>query len=81
MHRDANNALDLADIQGFILRGYRMPMVRHFLLTVGIPAKVIRKLTAANRHSTPRSNRPGDVPRVRAVSPTIASTSALPGPG
>jgi deferrochelatase/peroxidase EfeB len=31
-------ALELADIQGFILRGYRMPMVRHFLLTVGIPA-------------------------------------------
>ena len=28
------SALDLADIQGFILRGYRMPMVRHFLLTV-----------------------------------------------
>jgi hypothetical protein len=29
---------DLADIQGFILRGYRMPMVRHFLLAVGVPA-------------------------------------------
>ena len=27
-------ALDLDDIQGFILRGYRMPMVRHFLLSV-----------------------------------------------
>jgi deferrochelatase/peroxidase EfeB len=36
---DAKSALDLADIQGFILRGYRMPMVRHFLLTVGVPAK------------------------------------------
>src|SRR6266436_6801158 len=35
--------LDLADIQGFILRGYRMPMVRHFLLTVGVPAQT-RKL-------------------------------------
>jgi len=35
--------LDLGDIQGFILRGYRMPMVRHFLLTVGVPAKA-RKL-------------------------------------
>jgi deferrochelatase/peroxidase EfeB len=35
--------LDLADIQGFILRGYRMPMVRHFLLTVGVPAEA-RKL-------------------------------------
>ena len=30
--------LDLGDIQGFILRGYRMPMVRHVLLTVGVPA-------------------------------------------
>ncbi|MGH7154087.1 MAG: hypothetical protein ACREF3_09160, partial [Acetobacteraceae bacterium] len=26
--------LKLGDIQGFILRGYRMPMVRHFLLKV-----------------------------------------------
>jgi deferrochelatase/peroxidase EfeB len=30
--------LNLDDIQGFILRGYRMPMVRHFLLTVGVPS-------------------------------------------
>src|SRR5271155_3735618 len=36
--------LDLADIQGFILRGYRMPMVRHFLLTVGVPAEARRLL-------------------------------------
>ena len=35
---DEKSALDLNDIQGFILRGYRMPMVRHFLLTVGDPA-------------------------------------------
>jgi deferrochelatase/peroxidase EfeB len=35
--------LDLGDIQGFILRGYRMPMVRHFLLTVGVPEEA-RKL-------------------------------------
>jgi deferrochelatase/peroxidase EfeB len=34
----APGSLDLDDIQGFILRGYRMPMVRHFLLTVGVPA-------------------------------------------
>ncbi len=32
------SALPLADIQGFILRGYRMPMVRHFLLTVDTPS-------------------------------------------
>ena len=34
----------MADIQGFILRGYRMPMVRHFLLTVGAPAAARRLL-------------------------------------
>ena len=34
----ADTRLDLADIQGFVLRGYRMPMVRHFLLTVADPA-------------------------------------------
>ena len=37
-------ALDLEDIQGFILRGYRMPMVRHFLLTVGTPEHARRQL-------------------------------------
>ena len=37
-------AFDLADIQGFILRGYRMPMVRHFLFTVGTPAQARRQL-------------------------------------
>ncbi len=39
------SSLDLGDIQGFILRGYRMPMVRHFLLSVGVPAEA-RKLLA-----------------------------------
>ena len=38
------SALDLADIQGFILRGYQMPMVRHFLLTVGTPAQARTQL-------------------------------------
>ena len=38
-HSERGTTLDLGDIQGFILRGYRMPMVRHFLLTVGVPAK------------------------------------------
>ena len=37
-------ALDLADIQGFVLRGYAMPMVRHFLLTVGTPGRARRQL-------------------------------------
>src|ERR1700759_3636810 len=40
----AASALDLADIQGFVLRAYRMPMVRHFLLTVGAPAQARRQL-------------------------------------
>jgi deferrochelatase/peroxidase EfeB len=39
----AAGALNLEDIQGFILRGYRMPMVRHFLLQVGVAAEA-RKL-------------------------------------
>ena len=39
-----DSALDLADIQGFILRGYRMPMVRHFLLTVRTPAQARTQL-------------------------------------
>src|ERR1700760_4778225 len=30
--------LDLEDIQGIIVRGYRMPIVRHFLLKVDVPA-------------------------------------------
>ena len=38
------SALDLADIQGLILRRYRMLMVRHFLLTVRIPAQARRQL-------------------------------------
>jgi deferrochelatase/peroxidase EfeB len=38
------SALDLGDIQGFILRGYRMPIVRHFLLTVGVPVEARRVL-------------------------------------
>ena len=39
-----DSPLDLADIQGFVLRGYRMPMVRHFLLAVGSPAQARRQL-------------------------------------
>ena len=37
-------ALDLADIQGFVLRAYMMPLARHFLLTVGAPAQARRQL-------------------------------------
>ena len=46
-----------ADIQGFILRGYRMPMVRHFLLTVGVPAearKLLGRLVSGNESDVPQ---------------------------
>ena len=36
--------VDLADIQGFILRGYTMPAVRHFILRVGDAAAARRFL-------------------------------------
>ena len=50
-------ALDLADIQGFILRGYRMPMVRHFLLTVSTPAaarKFLGRLVSGDESDAPQ---------------------------
>jgi deferrochelatase/peroxidase EfeB len=51
------SALDLGDIQGFILRGYRMPMVRHFLLTVGVPAKareLLGRLVSGDESGAPQ---------------------------
>src|SRR5476651_1243519 len=56
-HADTKAALDLADIQGFILRGYRMPMVRHFLLTVGVAAearKLLGRLVSGNEADAPQ---------------------------
>ena len=56
-------ALDLADIQGFILRGYRMPMVRHFLLTVGTPAQARRqlgRLVSGDESDVPQITTAGD---------------------
>ena len=53
----AKSPLDLADIQGFILRGYRMPMVRHFLLTVGVPGearKLLGRLINGDESDTPQ---------------------------
>ena len=49
--------LDLSDIQGFILRGYRMPMVRHFLLSVGVSAearKVLGRLVSRDESDAPQ---------------------------
>src|SRR5712671_2149738 len=54
---DAKSTLDLGDIQGFILRGYRMPMVRHFLLTVGSPAKarqLLGRLVSGDESDAPQ---------------------------
>jgi deferrochelatase/peroxidase EfeB len=56
-HSSANTALDLRDIQGFILRGYRMPMVRHFLLTVHVPAearKVLGRFASGDESDVPQ---------------------------
>ncbi len=53
----ARSTLDLSDIQGFILRGYRMPIVRHFLLTVGVPAKareMLGRLVSGNESDAPQ---------------------------
>ncbi len=53
----SGSALDLGDIQGFILRGYRMPMVRHFLLTVGAPAearKMLGRLVSGDESDAPQ---------------------------
>ena len=81
------STLDLGDIQGFILRGYRMPMVRHFLLTVGIPAQARKLLgrlvsgdesdapqitTAADWHVGLRRDRQTIPPMPRAANPIIA---------
>jgi len=54
---DTKSTLALADIQGFILRGYRMPMVRHFLLTVGVPAQaraLLGRLVGGNESDAPQ---------------------------
>jgi deferrochelatase/peroxidase EfeB len=53
----AKSTLDLGDIQGFILRGYRMPMVRHFLLTVRAPAaarKLLGRLVDGDESDAPQ---------------------------
>src|SRR5271167_4004359 len=51
------STLELGDIQGFILRGYRMPMVRHFLLGVGVPAaarRLLGRLVSGDESDTPQ---------------------------
>ena len=51
------SALDLDDIQGFVVRGYRMPLVRHFVLTVGVPAKareLLGRLVSGDESDAPQ---------------------------
>lgn len=49
--------LQLEDIQGLIIRGYRMPMVRHFLLKVYVPAaarKALGRLVSGDESDAPQ---------------------------
>ena len=51
------STLPLADVQGFILRGYRMPLVRHFLLCVGVPRearKLLGRLVSGDESDAPQ---------------------------
>jgi hypothetical protein len=51
------STLNLEDIQGFVLRGYRMPMVRHFLLNVNTPAaarKLLGRLVSGDETNAPQ---------------------------
>jgi deferrochelatase/peroxidase EfeB len=51
------SALDLEDIQGFILRGYGMPMVRHFLLKVSDAANarsLLGRFVSGNEKDAPQ---------------------------
>jgi deferrochelatase/peroxidase EfeB len=54
---DGKSTFDLGDIQGIILRGYRMPFVRHFLLSVGVPAaarKMLGRLVSGDEADAPQ---------------------------
>jgi deferrochelatase/peroxidase EfeB len=56
-HAVSGPTLELPDIQGFIVRGYRMPIVRHFLLSVVTPAearKVLGRLVSGDESDTPQ---------------------------
>jgi hypothetical protein len=56
-HHETKSTLDLPDIQGFILRGYRMPIVRHFLLSVMSAAearKLLGRLISGDESDAPQ---------------------------
>jgi len=75
--------LDLADIQGFILRGYSMPIVRHFLLTVGVPTearKLLGRLASGDESDAPQITTAEDwhvgfAPGPGTILPTLRVTS------
>jgi deferrochelatase/peroxidase EfeB len=51
------SALDLDDIQGIVLRTYRMPIVRHFLLKVDTPAaarELLGRLSSGDETDAPQ---------------------------
>jgi hypothetical protein len=51
------STLDLDDIQGLVLRGYRMLLVRHFLLKVNAPEaarKLIGRLVSSDEADAPQ---------------------------
>lgn len=53
----ATSVLNLDDIQGFILRGYRMPLVRHFLLSVSKAAEarqLLGRFVNGNENNAPQ---------------------------
>ena len=53
----ASQPLNLPDIQGLILRGYRMPVVRHFLLKVNVAAaarKLLGRLVNGDETDAPQ---------------------------
>ncbi len=56
-HRPRPGHCDLEDIQGIIVRGYRMPIVRHFLLKVDVPAaarKLLGRLVSGDEADAPQ---------------------------
>ena len=51
------DTLDLPDIQGIVVRGYRMPTVRYFLLKVGTPdaaRAALGRLTSGDESDAPQ---------------------------
>jgi deferrochelatase/peroxidase EfeB len=58
-----SRTLNLEDIQGIILRGSRMPVVRHFVLKVDVPAaarKLLGRLVNNNETDAPQITRATD---------------------